>query len=181
MKVVCFIVAALISMSQPFTCMAMERQSEQSSDLALEVFQMTQSFGELVHLLKLQKSQGEQESELQKLQIAVTYLSFRSRNIESKRNELQKKTRIRNYTEESIAKIKDDPEQWEKFEKSYLPINQGQPPKDFSLSEYRLKMLKDRLDSLDSEIIALEIEVQGMIDELAVYEAYVQKKLNLVN
>ena len=178
MKVVCFIVAALISMSQPFTCMAMERQSEQSSDLALEVFQMTQSFDELVHLLK---SQGEQEAELQKLQIAVTYLSFRSRNIESKRNELQKKTRVRNYTEESIAKIKDDPEQWEKFEKSYLPSNQVQPPKDFSLSEYRLKMLKDRLDSLDSEIIALETEVQGMVDDLAVYETYVQKKLNLVN
>ena len=170
----------LMSVTQPI-CLAKEYTPDETYDLALEVFQMTQSFDEFIHLLKARQSSDEQDAELQKLQIAVTYLSFRSRNIELKRSELLRKTRNRDSLEDAIAKIKEDPDQWEMFEKRAMSNSPTPLPKDFNISEYRLKILQGRYDEVVSQIITLENDIQGMVDELAVYEAYVQKNLNLFN
>lgn len=152
----------------------------QKSDIALEVFQMTQSMEELIQLLKEDKTQGDRAAELQKLEIAVTYLSFRSRRIEAKELGLRDKKLARDRMQELVAKIKDDPEQWERFNINAQRQNQGQPTSQESPVDYRLRQLEDRIETLDSEIITLETEVSDLNRELSDFEAYVQKKLELI-
>lgn len=152
---------------------------KQQSDMALEVFQMTQSMDELIGLLKEERTQNDRGAELQKLEIAVTYLNFRSRRIEAKEQELNEKRQSRDRMQELVAKIEDDPEQWERFDKN---ADSGPIPSSFEErpSEYRLKMLKERIDKQDTEVVKLEAEIMDLSRELADFETFVQKNLELI-
>ena len=153
---------------------------ELKSDIALEVFQMTQSMEELIQLLKEDKTQSVNAAELQKLEIAVTYLSFRSRRIESKEQELREKKLAKDRMQALVAKIKDNPKQWEHFDRTAQRQNQIQPTSQESPVDYRLRQLEERIETLESEIITLEMEVTDLNRELSDFEAYVQKKLELI-
>jgi hypothetical protein len=153
---------------------------ELKSDIALEVFQMTQSMDELIQLLKEDKTQSNKAAELQKLEIAVTYLSFRSRRIESKEQDLRDKKLARDRMQELATKIKDNPEQWERFNRNAQRQSQIQPTSQESPVDYRLRQLEERIETLDSEIITLEMEVTDLNRELSDFEAYVQKKLEFI-
>ena len=153
---------------------------ELKSDIALEVFQMTQSMDELIQLLKEDKTQSNKAAELQKLEIAVTYLSFRSRRIESKEQDLREKKLAKDRMQELVTKIKDNPEQWERFDRTAQRQSQIQPTSQESPVDYRLRQLEERIETLDSEIITLEMEVTDLNRELSNFEAYVQKKLELI-
>jgi hypothetical protein len=153
---------------------------ELKSDIALEVLQMTQSMDELIQLLKEDKTQSNKAAELQKLEIAVTYLSFRSRRIESKEQDLREKKLAKDRMQELVTKIKDNPEQWERFDRTAQRQSQIQPTSQENPVDYRLRQLEERIETLDSEIITLEMEVTDLYRELSNFEAYVQKKLELI-
>ena len=178
MKVKFIIFVVLIALSQPLFCLAVERLPEKKDDLVFKIFQMTESLNEMIELLKSQQSKT---ADLQKLQIAVSYLSFRSRSIEMKEYDLNQKKQIRDRIEETITKIKADPEEWEKFEKRFQSEKTGQSSDDPRPAERRIKLLQERIETLDSDIIVAEIEIQGLKDELSKYETYVRKQLVLYN
>ena len=129
-------------------------------------------------MLKEDRTQSDRAAELQKLEIAITYLNFRSRRIEAKEQELNEKRQSRDRMQELVAKIEDDPEQWERFDKnadsSPIPSSFEERP-----SEYRLKMLKERIDKQDTEVVKLEAEIMDLSRELADFETFVQKHLEL--
>ena len=162
------------------TLSAQEATPEQKSDVALEVFQMTQSMDELIQLLKEDKTQGNKAAALQKLEIAVTYLSFRSRRVESKEQVLRDKKLARDRMQELVAKINDNPEQWGRFDSNAQRQNQVQPTSQESHIDYRLRQLEERIETLDSEIITLDMEIYALNRELSEFESYVQKKLELI-
>lgn len=156
-----------------------DEQSDQVKDLESEVLLMKRSFDELFQLLK---SQQNKTDELQKLQIAVTYLSFRSRSIELKEYDLRQRKETRARIEDIITKIEEDPDEWDKNDKTFLSNNPGQSSSNEARpSERRIKLLQERIESLDTDILKAELEIQEVKEGLAVYEAYVQKKLNIEN
>ena len=175
MKIICFIISMLISTSLPFTCLAVSQQPEQSG-LAGDVFLMTKSLDELIQLLKSQQSKAD---DFQKLQAAISYLSFRSRSIEMKQYELRFKKERRDGLESTITRIEADPDKWDKFDKSFQTKSPVTTSSDSRPSELRIKMLQDRLEDAETEIIALETEIQNAQDELATFESYVQERLML--
>jgi hypothetical protein len=177
MRLTTFIIAFLLLTAPVY---AQTIAPEQKSDIALEVFQMTQSMDELMQLLKEGKTQSDSAAELQKLEIAVTYLSFRSRRIESKEQDLRDKKLARDRMQELVTKIKDNPEQWERFDRTAQRQSQIQPTSQENPVDYRLRQLEERIETLDSEIITLEMEVTDLNRELSNFEAYVQKKLELI-
>jgi hypothetical protein len=154
-------------------------EPDQAIELKTEIILMRQSVNELVQLLK---SQQQETSKLQELQIAVTYLSFRSRSIELKEWDLRQKKEARDRIEDMIAKIESDPDAWDKRFKTFQTSNNSQLSSDEPRpSERRIKMLQERIESLDSDILKTELEIQEVKNELEIYEAYVQKKLNIEN
>lgn len=176
MKVICFVIAALLSVSQPLTSVAMGQQGKTSNDLSGDVFLMTQSLDELIQLIKSQQSKID---DFHKLQAAISYLSFRSRSIETKQMELRFKKDRRENIESTIVRIKDDPDKWDEYDKTFASSNQVNSS-ETRPSELRLKLLQDKLESLNTEIITLDTEIQNSQDELASFESYVQKKLELI-
>lgn len=156
-------------------------ESELGNDMALEVFQMVQSLDELIQELKERNIDDGRAIELQKLEIAVSYLSFRSRRIEMKEKELQEKKRSRNRIEELVAKINADPEQWERFDTERQPSSQIQPINQESPVAYRLRQLEARIETLDNEIVAMELEINELNSELSEFEEYVEEQLKLLN
>jgi predicted RNase H-like nuclease (RuvC/YqgF family) len=152
--------------------------NEEADDLKSEVVQMRQSIDELVQTLK---SQQQETSEFQDLQIAVTYLSFRSRSIELKEWALSQKKESRERMEDMIARIEADPDKWDQRSKAFQSSSSLQSSSDIRPSEQRINMLQERIESLDTEIVKAELEIQDVKDELATYEAFIQKKLNIEN
>ena len=163
---------------QPLSCFAFETQSSQNDDLALEMFQMTQSLDELIGLLKTQQAKND---DFQKLQSSISYLSFRSRSIEMQQYELRFKKERRDSLERNIVRIKEELDNWDNDKKELQSNNPVAASSNMRSPEVRLKMFQESLDNLDSEIIKLENEIQAAQDELASFETYVQKRLKLIN
>lgn len=92
---------------------------------------------------------------------------------------LRFKKERRDSIESSIARIKSDPEEWGKYEKTFQS-NSPTTSSDSKPSDLRLKLLQDRLEDATTEIFALETEIQISQDELASFESYVQKRLTLI-
>lgn len=173
-------VAVLMVLCLPLAAFGGNGAPPESKDLSAQISRMTQSVDELVRLLKEENSQSDQDLELKKLEIAVTYLSFRSRRIEAKEEELQSKRRVRDQLDALIDKIKEQPDQWEKF---YEPSPNPQTVNssfEERPSEYRIKLLEERIDLLDHEIIKLETQIAQLSGELAEIESFVQDKLDLI-
>ena len=177
MKRIFILLLFALVLCQPRIGLAAEVQTAQNSDLALEVFQMTQSLDELIRLLKADQAK---RNEYQKLQAAISYLSFRSRSIESKQTELRFKEEQRDGIKSSIEKIESDPEEWEKRFAAFRPNLAPSPPGQPSQAEIRLKMLQERLKELNSDILELETEILTAKSELASFEAFVQSKIGLI-
>ena len=172
------LVAFVLFLCHPLIAVAVESQSDHKDALALEVFQMAQSLDELIKQLKSQQSQA---GEYQKLQAAISYLSFRSRTIETMQYDLRFKKERRDAIESNIERIKDDPEAWDKLDKRFQPKSSNLSSEEPRPSELRLKLLKTRFDERSSEIIALETEIQGLMNELASFESYVQERLGFIS
>lgn len=175
MKLKITIISFLVFLFLPCIGLANE-QADQVKDLNSEVLLIRQSINELVQLLKIQQ---QKTSELQELQIAVTYLSFRSRSIELKEWTVRQKKEGRDRMEDMIAKIEADPDAWDKRARAFQVKNNGISSNEARPSERRIKMLQERIEALDTDIIKAELEIQEVKDDLSVYEAYVQKKLNI--
>lgn len=159
---------------------AQEVNFDPKSDIALEVFQMTESLEELIQLLKEGKANDEIAAELQKLEIAVNYLSFRSRRIESKEQDLRDKKLARDRIKELVAKIKDNPEQWERFDNNTQRQSQTQQMSQESPLNYRLRQLVARAEALDSEIITLEMDIADLNGDINEFEEFVERKLKMI-
>jgi hypothetical protein len=178
MKLKIIVIGVLLTLILPGSGLA-DEQSDQVKNLESEVLLMKRSFDELFQLLK---SQQHQTDELQKLQIAVTYLSFRSRSIEVKEYDLRQRKESRARLEKIIAKIEEDPDEWDKRDKTFQSNNLGQSSlNEARPSERRIEMLRERIESLDTDILKAELEIQEVKEGLAVYEAYIQEKLNIEN
>lgn len=178
MKFFCCIFVALLSLSQPNICLAVAPQKNPSNDLALEVFQMSQSLDELTHFLKNQQSKND---EFQKLQASISYLSFRSRSIEMQEYELRFKKERRDGTERAIERTNMELEELNKDKRALQTNMPAVTPKNTISPESKLKMLQENFEELNTEIIKLENEIQASKDELASFEVYVQERLKLIH
>jgi len=172
-----FLFFSCVTLVQPCNALAEASQPENRDTLALEVIQMSKSINDLSSTLKSQQKEIE---EFQKLQSVISYLSFRSRSIEMMKYDLRFKKERRDGLEANISRIKEDPEAWNKIDKGFQsnsPVITSDQP---SPSELRLKLFQDRLSETNSEIIALETEIQHLTEELATFESYVQERLGLL-
>jgi hypothetical protein len=172
-----FIALSCILLLMPLCALSQDMNFEEKNDVALEVFQLTQSLDELIHLLKDQNSLNYQSAELQKLEIAVNYLTFRSRRIEAKEQDLMERRFSRKRDEETIARIKEKMRQRENLGKPLQePDSKHESPEESSPDEL-LRILKQNIEQFDSEIILLENEIVAMASNFAEIEAYVENNL----
>lgn len=143
-----------------------------------DISQMTRSLDGLIRLLKAQQSRNDQAVELQKLEIAISYLNFRSRRIEAKEKELQGMRESRDRMKEMFSEIKAQAEQHEEDSKELRSLQSKQP--SFAERFIQPAQWQQRIDKIESEIITLESEIRALSTNLAEIDSYVKKNLILI-
>ncbi|MDT8284906.1 MAG: hypothetical protein RQ767_05220 [Thermovirgaceae bacterium] len=171
------IVLSCILFLMPLCALSQDMNFEEKNDVALEVFQLTQSLEELILLLKDQNSRDDQYAELQKLEIAVNYLTFRSRRIEAKEQNLMERRFSRKRDEETISRIKKKVKQKEKLNETLQEPDFKHEISEENSPHELLRILRQNIEQFDSEIIILENEIMAMTANLAEIEAYVENNL----
>ncbi len=138
-----------------------------------DIVQLTRSLDGLIPLLKEQHSRNDRAYELQKLEIAISYLNFRSRSIEAKEKELGGLRESRDRMEEMLVEIKRE-EDSEEF-RSLQPKQPSFPDRSTLPAHWQ-----QRIDKIKSEISTLEVEIMDLSSGLAEIENYVEKNLKLI-
>lgn len=168
----------LLLTSTPSTSSALEQQLTPDSAGSLE--RIARALEALVRLQEQQTSnERREERQLRKLEIAISYLNFRSRRIELLDQDL-------NVMKSDQRRIEDALNTWQEREDLLLREIEGKPSEqreDLELSlkelQLRIKGLEQRRDSLEEEIIIQKNRIVDLQDELTAVESYVQQHLKL--
>ena len=135
--------------------------------------QMTRALESLNLMLKEQQSRADRSYQLQKLEIAISYLNFRSRSIEVKEKELQGLRESRDRMEEMLLEIKREADS---DEFSTRQSGQSSHAERSTLLDH----WQQRIDRIKNEITTLEIQIMTLSTGLADIENYVEKSLKLI-
>ncbi|MDH3999072.1 MAG: hypothetical protein OET90_09580 [Desulfuromonadales bacterium] len=161
---------ALFMSSAP--CVALEAAS--NPELEQELRLLAQSIDNLTRQLKVGANATEQRK-LHQLDIAIAYLNFRSRRIEMFERELQSNRAMRNRLSDSLAQFQQEEDNLPQF---FDGNQQEELRRAKSELELRKKMISDRLNRIDEEIILLENRIMEMQDQIDSVESFVQKNLD---
>jgi len=153
---------------------AVSAQQELSDALvARELRTLADSIDNLTKILNEKAKEGDQDSRLRKLDIAISYLNFRSRRIEMFERELQSSRTARNRLEDTLN-------QFDREEETLAEMLDGNPDNIQRAKEelsLRRQLIKGRLSRMDEEIILLENRIMDMQSQIDSVENYVQKNL----
>lgn len=139
-----------------------------------ELRTLSTAIDNLAKQLQQQTARGHKDVALQKLDIAIAYLNFRSRRIEMFERELQLARSNRNRLDDVL-------EQFQREEESL--------PQSFDASQreamqrareelgFRRQVVKDRISRMDEEVILLENRIMEMQSQIDSVESFVQKNL----
>jgi len=146
--------------------------------IALEIRNLSTSVDRLTNLLYDRAQQQTQEEVLRKLDIAVAYLNFRSRRIEMLERDLLNSRSMK-------TRLEDVMRQWEKrvneLEETGKTNTTEQANGELQTEEAKeqMKLLKQRVARVDTEIVDFENRILELRDQLDSVESYVEKHLQL--
>lgn len=160
-------------------CLAQATESELRSASDDSIARLAEALETLTRQLESRAAADEQSTELRKLDIAIAYLNFRSRRIESLEREL---SMIRN----ERSRLEDASQNWRERQE-YLATELEDKTGDEKLSlqrnlqdlTLRIKNFDQRLARLEEEIIVRENRILELQDELDSVETYVQQHLKM--
>jgi chromosome segregation ATPase len=141
--------------------------------IAEELRTLSESIDNLARQLNVKAGSDDQETRLRKLDIAISYLNFRSRRIEMFERDLQSSRAGRNRLEDLL-------DQFSREEESLAQTFDGNPENIERAKEemaLRRQAIKTRISRMDEEIILLENRIMDMQSQIDSVESYVQKNL----
>lgn len=150
--------------------------SEAAEIVALEIRNLAISVDRLTQLLFEQEKQNKQDELLRKLDIAVSYLNFRSRRIEMLERDKQNTQSTKNRLEDIIQQLEARIEQLEEDNTGGTDDKNQQAQND---TREQLKMLQNRLDRTDDKIIDFDNQITELRNQLDDVEAFVERNLEL--
>lgn len=166
----------LLILSLPRPTQAAE-ESATAEIIALEIRNLSTSVDRLTRLLYDQDQQKTDDMMLRKLDIAIAYLNFRSRRIEQLERDKQRTAAGKTRFEDVIQQWEQRVEQLaEQGDSQGIQNNNDRPRQE---AEEQLKVLKQRLARVDTELLEYDnkiIELQSQLDSI---ESFVERHLEL--
>jgi len=143
--------------------------------LGEELRALSAAIGSLAKQLETQAGSVQKDMTLRKLDIAIAYLNFRSRRIETFEQDLQSARTSRN-------RLDDIQEQFQREEDS-LSDSFDSNQKDAiqrarEALKFRRQAVKDRISRTEEEIILLENRIMEMQSQIDSVESFVQRNLD---
>ncbi|PLX80650.1 MAG: hypothetical protein C0615_00580 [Desulfuromonas sp.] len=144
--------------------------------VATELRALAGSIDRLTQVLESKSVSDEQDTLLQKLNLAVAYLNFRSRRIEMLEQDVQS-------AKNALAQIESTLNVWlkqqQEMEVDDQPLVDEAARQRNEEFEMRINLLKERVTRIDNEIIVLENKIYELQDQIDSVEQFVQKNLDL--
>ncbi len=152
--------------------------SDEAELIALEIRNLSASVDRLTQLLYEQAEKKQNDEVLRKLDIAVSYLNFRSRRIEmlerDQQNNQANKTRLEDFIQQVEARLKqlDEAENTDPAE-----IEQNKRARAETADQ--LTMLKQRLARVDETLFEYDNQIAELRNQLDNVEGFVERHLEL--
>lgn len=167
----------LLGISLPYSATAAD-EGANAEIIALEIRNLSTSVDRLTKLLYDQGRQKEQDFVLRKLDIAVAYLNFRSRRIETLERDRQGALGVKTRLEDIIHQWEGRLEQNENRESANA---EEASRNDLSTREIQqqLKMLKQRLGRTEGKLLDYDNRLMELHNQLDDVEGFVERNLKL--
>jgi len=147
--------------------------------VATELRQLTRTVEKIASQLEKQQLERQEEVRFRKLDLAIAYLNFRSRRIESIERDIETQRTIRSRMEENLPMLADRIRDLEARMQEYP---QG-PPEELQEAHRdflnQTDILRDRIARIDDHLVMREnllYELQGQIRDI---ETFVQRNLEM--
>ena len=123
------------------------------------------------------RKQVEAEALTRKLDTAIAYLNFRSRRIERLEQDLQELRTMRDRMDTFLVKMEETRQIEDAQMRSSVSISDDEAEKRRQEHELTMKMMQERIDRTDREIVTVENTIQDLQEELSSVESFVQRNL----
>lgn len=144
--------------------------------IADEIKSLTAAVDKLTAQMTKQAGEAKEEVTLRKLDIAISYLNFRSRRIEMFERDLQSTRTNRNRIEDALEQFRREEDSLSQTFDSNQQENMQRAREEL---RFRQQAIKARASRLDEEIILLENRIMDMQSQLDSVESFVQKNLEV--
>jgi len=151
--------------------------NEDAEIIALEIRNLSTSVDRLTQLLYEQKQKQEQGDVLRKLDIAVSYLNFRSRRIEMLERDRQNSHTTKTRLEDIIQQLENRLEQLENTDTEDGTADNNRTARNETLEQ--IKMFKQRLARVDDKLIDFDNQIVELRNQLDDVEGFVERHLEL--
>lgn len=166
-------ICALFSLILPVTATA----AEQKTAAPASIEGLTVAVNRLAAALEAQQRQATSKESLEKLNLAIAYLSFRSRRIESLDRDITSLKNMRNNLEEAQKTWSERILSLEERQKESVGGASDELTRMIDESKTQLAVFKERQSRLGDDIVQLENRNYDLQRELSVIESYVERHL----
>lgn len=143
------------------------------------IVRLAEAVEKLAELLKSRSAEDKVDSELRKLDIAISYLNFRSRRIETIERDLGMLRTDRSRIEDTLSNWQERRDMMTNTLEEKSGEEKEALQSQILEMEAREKLVAQRMARYDEEIIILENRIIELQNELDSVESYVQQHLNM--
>lgn len=166
-------VVLMISLCMSSNTMAVQHNNDEAM-IAEELRALSAAVDNLAKQMTNQAESEGQDTNLRKLDIAISYLNFRSRRIEMFERDMQSMRTSRNRLEDILEQFKREEDS---LSQSFDSNQREAIERTREGLSFRRQAVKDRISRLDEEIILLENRIMDMQSQIDSVESFVQKNL----
>jgi len=148
---------------------------EQTSEVNVD--RLAAAIERLADLYEDGRKQAEAEALARKLDTAIAYLNFRSRRIERLEQDLQELRTMRDRMDTFVVKMEETRQLEEAQTRSSVSLSDDEAEKRRQEHELSMKMMKERINRTEQEIVTVENTIQDLQEEISSVESFVQRNL----
>jgi len=151
-------------------------QGDGNAAVTAEIRALTAAIDRLVAVLEAQAGSNARDLQYQKLNLAIAYLNFRSRRIESLERDVQETRSAKAQIESTLNVWLERQQEMARGDSSLLSEDERLRSEEVRI---RIGLVKERISRLDSEIVSLESRIYELQSQIDSVEEFVQKNLAL--
>lgn len=146
--------------------------------LAGEVRNLSRAVERLAGLLEAQAKAKDQELVLRRLDLAIGYIDFRSRRIESLERDVLAARDAKDRIEDLFKQWGEREKHLEQTPRNNLRSAPGELEQARDVAGFQRRLLEERMLKIDSTIVVLENRIAGLKKQIDGVESFVQRNLD---
>lgn len=154
-------------------------QAATDEELAHEIRQLAEAVRQLGESLQAQQESLGEQLTLQKLNVAINYLNFRSRRIEVLERDLQGIKSQKQRLEDVLLQLEQKDELLEAESQTGMGNKNNETRVSREENALQRSLLKQRIERIESEIIEMETRIYALQGQIDSVESFVEKYLKI--